>query len=40
MRRADERRSASMMMSNSMRWSLAGYEVDWMTKQSAPRTFS
>src|SRR3989304_4768158 len=40
MRRAEERRSASMMISNSMRWSLAGNEVDWMTKQSAPRTFS
>src|SRR5664279_2556504 len=40
MRRADERRSASMMISNSIRWSLAGNDVDWITKTSAPRTFS
>src|SRR5664279_6079191 len=40
MRRADERRNASMMISNSIRWSLAGYDVDWITKTSAPRTFS
>jgi hypothetical protein len=40
MRRAEERRSASMMINSSMMWSLAGNEVDWMTKQSAPRTFS
>ena len=40
MRRADARRSASMMISNSIRWSLAGNDVDWMTKTSAPRTFS
>ncbi len=40
MRRADERRNASTMISNSIRWSLAGYEVDWMTKTSVPRTFS
>ncbi len=32
MRRADERRSASMMISSSIRWSLAGYEVDCTTK--------
>jgi hypothetical protein len=40
MRRAEERRSASMMISSSIRWSLAGKEVDWMTKTSSPRTFS
>src|SRR5215475_4760173 len=39
-RRPEARRSASMMMSNSIRWSLAGYEVDWITKTSLPRTFS
>src|SRR5258706_1373253 len=40
MRRPEARRSASMMISNSIRWSLAGNEVDWMTKTSLPRTFS
>src|ERR1700738_4868900 len=40
MRRADERRNASVMISNSIRWSLAGNEVDWMMKASEPRTFS
>src|ERR1700761_5014654 len=40
MRRADDRRSASVMISNSIRWSLAGNEVDWMMKTSEPRTFS
>src|SRR5580700_5274588 len=40
MRRAEARRSASMMIRSSIRWSLAGNEVDWMTKTSAPRTFS
>ena len=39
-RRPDARRSASMMMSNSIRLSLAGYDVDWMTNTSVPRTFS
>jgi len=39
-RRPDARRSASMMMSNSIRWSLAGNDVDWITKTSLPRTFS
>jgi hypothetical protein len=28
MRRPEARRSASMMMSNSIRWSLAGNDVD------------
>src|ERR1700710_2203563 len=28
------------MISNSIRWSLAGNDVDWMTKTSEPRTFS
>jgi hypothetical protein len=40
MRRADARRSASMMMSSSIKWSLAGAEVDWITNTSSPRTFS
>src|ERR1700760_1435982 len=40
MRRADARRSASVMISNSIRWSLAGNEVDWITNTSEPRTFS
>src|SRR6476646_5570229 len=40
MRRADDRRSASVMISNSIRWSLAGYDVDWMMNASEPRTFS
>src|SRR6478752_5166791 len=39
-RRADARRSASVMISNSIRWSLAGNDVDWMMKASEPRTFS
>src|SRR5882724_256340 len=40
MRRADERRSASVMISSSIRWSLAGNDVDWMMNASEPRTFS
>ena len=40
MRRAEERFSASMMISSSIRWSLAGNEVDCSTNTSAPRTFS
>src|SRR5271154_1008324 len=40
MRRADDRRNASVMISNSIRWSLAGNDVDWMMKASEPRTFS
>src|ERR1700739_1896454 len=40
MRRAEERRSASVMISNSIRWSLAGNDVDWTMKTSEPRTFS
>src|SRR6478735_7779847 len=40
MRRADERRSASVMIKSSIRWSLAGNDVDWMMKASEPRTFS
>lgn len=40
MRLAEERRSASTMISSSIRWSLVGKEVDWMTKTSCPRTFS
>src|SRR3954465_5123318 len=40
MRRADERRSASVMISSSIKWSLVGNEVDWMMKASEPRTFS
>src|SRR4051812_38770660 len=40
MRRADERRSASVMIRSSIRWSLAGNDVDWMMNASEPRTFS
>src|ERR1700712_5492838 len=40
MRRADERRSASVMISSSIKLSLAGNDVDWMMKASEPRTFS
>ncbi len=40
MRLAEERRSASMMIRSSIRWSLVGNEVDWMMKTSWPRTFS
>ena len=40
MRRAEPRFSASMMTSSSIRLSLAGKEVDWMTNTSSPRTFS
>src|SRR6185312_15048111 len=40
MRRAEERRSASVMIRSSIRWSLAGNEVDWITNTSEPRTFS
>src|SRR5215217_1457661 len=40
MRRAEARRSASIMMRSSIRWSLAGNEVDCRTNTSSPRTFS
>src|SRR5437868_13192475 len=40
MRRADDRRNASVMMSNSIKLSLAGNDVDWIMKASEPRTFS
>src|ERR1700732_91922 len=40
MRRAEARRSASVMIRSSIRWSLAGNDVDWMMKTSEPRTFS
>src|ERR1700681_3192689 len=40
MRRAEARRSASVMIKSSIRWSLAGNDVDWMMKTSEPRTFS
>src|SRR5438874_4739973 len=40
MRRAEARRSASVMINSSIRWSLAGYDVDWITNTSEPRTFS
>src|ERR1700724_4618997 len=40
MRRAEARRSASVMIKSSIRWSLAGNDVDWITKTSEPRTFS
>ena len=38
--RAEARRSASMMISSSIRLSFAGKLVDWMTNTSSPRTFS
>jgi hypothetical protein len=37
---AEARRSASIRISSSIRLSLAGNDVDWMTKTSSPRTFS
>src|SRR5260221_5809100 len=40
MRCADERRSASVMIKSSIRWSLVGNDVDWIMKASEPRTFS
>ena len=40
MRRADARFKASMMIKSSIKWSLAGADVDWITKTSSPRTFS
>src|ERR1700759_3032535 len=40
MRCAEERRSASVMINSSIRWSLAGKEVDCRMKASEPRTFS
>src|SRR6202008_3142346 len=40
MRRAEERLSASVMISNSIRWSLVGNDVDCRMKASEPRTFS
>ena len=40
MRSAEARRSASTMISSSMRLSLTGGHVDWMTKTSRPRVFS
>src|SRR6185437_4098479 len=40
MRPAEARRSASSMMSSSMRCSLVGKQVGWTRKTSAPRTFS
>ena len=36
----DARRSASMRIRSSIRWSFAGNDVDWMTNTSSPRTFS
>ena len=40
MRCADDRRSASHMISSSIRLSFAGFDVDWMMNMSSPRTFS
>ena len=40
MRRAEARRSASQVISSSIRWSFAGKDVLWITKTSSPRTFS
>jgi hypothetical protein len=39
-RLAEERRSASMQISSSIRLSFAGKLVDWTTNTSSPRTFS
>ena len=40
MRPAEARLQASIMMSNSIRWSLTGAPVGWMMKTSRWRTFS
>jgi len=37
---AEARRSASIMISSSIRCSLTGGQVGWMTKVSSPRAFS
>src|SRR5690606_2172246 len=37
---AEARFRASIMIRTSIRWSLTGAQVDWMTKQSHPRTLS
>ena len=39
-RDAEARRTASMIRSSSIRFSLTGVQVDWTTKTSRPRTFS
>ena len=39
-RLAEARFSASIAISNSIKWSLVGVDVDLMTKTSLPRTFS
>ena len=39
-RRAEARRRQSMKISSSIRFSLTGGQVDWMTKTSRPRTSS
>src|SRR5260370_25023845 len=39
-RRAELRIRASSVISSSIKLSFTGYEVDWMTKTSSPRTFS
>jgi hypothetical protein len=38
--RADERRSAAIVSTSSMKLSFTGGDVDWMTKMSLPRTES
>jgi hypothetical protein len=40
MRAAEERFKPSTAMSSSIRFSLTGVHVGWMTKTSVPRTFS
>ncbi len=40
MREAEERRSASIIRISSIRLSLVGAQVDWITNTSLPRTFS
>src|SRR5271155_1482886 len=39
-RPAEARRSASVTRISSIRFSFGGVHIDWMTKQSPPRTFS
>src|SRR6266446_701582 len=39
-RPAEARRNASIRSNSSIRFSLGGVQVDWITKQSPPRTFS
>src|ERR1700733_10706235 len=40
MRRAEARRSASVMVSNSITWLLCGKDVDWMVEKYERRTMA